>query len=283
MNNQEQTNAVKKALDLSILVSNTKNELALLSCQTYGPKPNAPVAQKIPTVYPEIKPEVKFWSIELLPTICFWPWPIIYYFTGYKRKKELEIFRIRDTPEYRQQCAAIDDEVKKKQAAADELYQKQLKEYQDVILPKYEKALAEWTQMHNKEIERVKTILHSAEKDLSEHYEATKIVPLQYREISALQYIYDSISTSDYSVKEAIDAYDKDRQRRLDQAQINEQRRANNLAREQNDLAMEQNDLLAEQNDIADRARRDARTAAIVGAVQRHNTNKALNKIIKGK
>ena len=70
----------------------------------------------------------------------------------------------------------------------------------------------------------------------------------------------------------AIDMYDRERQRRLDEEKIYEQQRANILV-------MEQNDLLAEQNDIADRARREARTAAFVAAVQHHNTNKALNKI----
>ena len=43
-------------------------------------------------------------------------------------------------------------------------------------------------------------------------------------------------------------------------------------------LAMEQNDLLDRQNSIAEKARRDANIAAAVGAVQRHNTNKAIKK-----
>ena len=45
-----------------------------------------------------------------------------------------------------------------------------------------------------------------------------------------------------------------------------------------NALAMEQNDLLDRQNSIAEKARRDANIAAAVGAVQRHNTNKAIKK-----
>lgn len=45
-----------------------------------------------------------------------------------------------------------------------------------------------------------------------------------------------------------------------------------------NALAIEQNDLLDRQNSIAEKARRDANIAAAVGAVQRHNTNKAIKK-----
>ena len=45
-----------------------------------------------------------------------------------------------------------------------------------------------------------------------------------------------------------------------------------------NALAMEQNDLLDRQNSIAEKVRRDANIAAAVGAVQRHNTNKAIKK-----
>ena len=38
------------------------------------------------------------------------------------------------------------------------------------------------------------------------------------------------------------------------------------------------NALLDRQNSIAEKARRDANIAAAVGAVQRHNTNKAIKK-----
>ena len=54
------------------------------------------------------------------------------------------------------------------------------------------------------------------------------------------------------------------------------QQEANELAYQQNELAIEQNDLLNQQNTIAAKARRDANISSVVGAVQRHNTNKIL-------
>lgn len=84
------------------------------------------------------------------------------------------------------------------------------------------------------------------------------------------------ISTSDYSVREAIESYEKAQQRNLDIARLQEQRFAN-------ELADEQNDLLNLQNNISEKTRRDAKKASAVSAVQRHNTNKTLNEILRKK
>ncbi len=96
------------------------------------------------------------------------------------------------------------------------------------------------------------------------HYETTRLIPLTYREIEKLAYILAIMESSDYTVKEAIDLYDRDRQRALDQQRL--------------EALAEQNAALEEQNAIADRARRDANRAAFVAAVQRHNTNKYLKR-----
>lgn len=113
--------------------------------------------------------------------------------------------------------------------------------------------------------------LAKLKQELSALYEQTHIVPTQYRDAYALQYIYDMISTSDYDVRQTIDSFDKNEQRRLDIMRLQEQQQANALA-------MEQNDLLDRQNTIAAKARRDANIAAVVGTVQRHNTNKTIKK-----
>ena len=279
--NNEHVTAVKKALDLSILISESQEKLNCLSRERFDTKPQPPSHKTATCQYPEIKPKTPFWSIQLLPAIFFWPWIIIYYFTIYKKRKEADIEQIRNSPEYLQQCTLIEEEAKRNQKKFDEEYQIALEEYNTVILPKYQKALEEWTSKHNKKIADTETILKNAESNLAEHYEATKIVPLQYRKIEMLQYIYDMISTSDYSIKEAIEMYDKERQRRLEEERIYEQQRANQLADEQNQLAYDQNELLDQQNRIADRARKDARNAAVVNAVQRHNTNKTLKNAFK--
>lgn len=229
----DQIQALKKALDLSIQIANIKTQLSSLRSQKYDPKPTPPVLQKIPKPqYPEIKPSIPFWTLELLPALVFWPWIIIYYFTGYQDKIKAEKERIRNTPEYQQQCAAMDEAVRQRQIAADEQYRMKLKEYQEVILPKYEKALAEWTQRRNKELEEQEAALNRAEKELAAHYEATKIVPAQYRKIDALRHIYDVVRTSNYTILQAIDNYNQMVQQqieaerlRVQQATYEEERR----------------------------------------------------------
>lgn len=273
MYNQEHVIAVKKALDLSILISKTKDSLSELKSEKFKDEPTAPVRQIFSPNYPEIKSTVEFWSIKLLPTILFLPWIVIYYFI-YKKEKEADIERIRNSSEYRNKCAIIDKEIKQKQEIADKEFKQKLEEYNNTVLAEYKKDLAEWTKQHNQKISDKENILESATKELSEHYLENRIIPTQYREIEILQYIYDMISTSDYSIKEAIDMYDKERQRRLEDERIYQQQQANALA-------MEQNDLLIQQNAINERARRNARNAAIVGAVQRHNTNKILKNKLK--
>lgn len=116
--------------------------------------------------------------------------------------------------------------------------------------------------------------LRNARQNLSLIYQETKIVPSQYRTIEALSYIYEMISTSDCDVIFAIESYDKQKQRELDEARLQEQQLANQLADEQAQL-------LSEQNAIAEKARRDANIASAVSTVQRHNTNKMLKDAFK--
>jgi len=222
----EQIQAIKTALDLSLQVANKKNQLNAISAQTFKAKPTAPIKQQIvQPQYPAIKPQVPFWSAELLPALVFWPWIIIYYFGRYQTKLKEETERIRNTPEYQQQCAAIDEAYRQRDAAAQEQYQEALKQYHETILPAYEKELEEWTKKHNEEVTAFKAELDKLEKELAAHYEATKIVPVQYRRINALQYIYDAMRSSNYSIAEAINSYEQAIRRQIELERLEEERR----------------------------------------------------------
>ena len=269
MNNLEQAAAVKKALDLTKQISGDKFELSRLSLESFRSKPQAPVRETVTAKYPEVRPDVPFWTVELLQALVCWPYIIIYYFTAYKKKKEEAAAKILNSEEYRRQCEAIEEETRQKQAALDDQYNAALKEYNEVTVPEYQRELEKWEKDHTQATEKLQKELEEGQKELAAHYEATRLIPAQYRETDALQYIYDLISSSDYSVREAIEMYDKERQRRLDRQKIYEQQRANRLADEQVQLTYEQ-------NDIADRIRKNERNAAIVGIVQRYNTNKLL-------
>lgn len=280
MSNQEQAIAVKKALDLSVKISETEAELSRLSAESFRSQPSAPQHETVTVKYPEIEPNTPFWTAALLPALFFLPYIIVYYFLIYKKRIEEDTERIRNSDEYKAQCAAIDEAAKRRQAEIDEKYRAAMAEYEKAV-PEYQRELEAWTREHAEKTEAAQSVLSNARRELAKHYEDTRIVPMQYRDIEALRYIFDMISSSDYSIKEAIGLYDKDRQRRLEEQKIYEQQIANRLADEQIQLTYEQNDLLDEHNSISDRASKDARNAAIAEIVQRHNTNKMLKKAFR--
>lgn len=276
MNQQEQVTAIKQALDLTIQISNIKEQLCNLERETFRSKPIPPKQTTIAANYPPIKPNVPFWTTALLPAIVFWPYIIIYYFTTYKKQKEAECERIKNSEEYKAQCRAIDEDRQLRQAEADRQYKAAMKEYNEKILPAYQQEFDKWQNHHNQEITSAQNALSDAKSALDSLYSETKIVPMQYRQIETLEYIYNMVSSSDYTIRESIEMYDKERQRRLEVQKINAQQRANTLADQQIQLTCEQNDLLQEQNYISDRERKNERNAAIIGTIQRHNTNKIL-------
>ncbi len=255
--------------------------------ETFRAEPIKPQKTIITSNYPEIKPSftecVK--SIEqsklIILIVCvffLFPVAIFLFLKEYKNGKNNAIENVKNSAEYKAKCEVIDKETKQKQADADLKYQKALEEYEKVLLPQYKIEFDEWSVNHNKEIETVQNILNTSTEELSNHYENTKIIAMQYRTIPALQYIYDMISTSDYDIMQAIDLYDRSEQRKLDAERLEEQRRLTEQQKTANELAAVNASLLQEQNEIADKARRDANIAAAVGAVQRHNLNKTLKK-----
>lgn len=285
-NNKVET--LKKVLDLEIYIKKSQNKLSGLHNMSFSSAPQPPVCQKINKTYPDIKAQIKFnWIIALAPLavslilarlspiwgsmlIILSPiWIVVYYFAIYRKQKAENIEQIKNSAEYKAQCAEIDAECDKKQAIANQKYEEEKILYETETLPNYQKKLDEWTAKHEQQIKQAENDLSNAQQNLSLIYQETKIVPSQYRTIEALKYIYDMVSTSDYDVTYAIDSYDKQKQRILDEARLREQQLANQLADEQAQL-------LIEQNAIAEKARRDANIASAVGTIQRHNTNKIL-------
>ena len=282
MDKNNQIETVKKALELEQYIVDKKNTLNTLSTKRFKNAPNPPICVQINRSYPVVKSNLPIDKVKaIVPTLIFWPWILIYYFGIYKKEKLADEERIRNSDEYKAQCAALDLEFDKQQESENKKYKEAKMIFDTETMPKYQQELKEWTDKHNAEINDNKRKLSNAESELSSLYNNTNIIPMQYRDIPALQYIYDMISSSDYDVKEAIESYDKKVQRDLDMHKINEQQIANQLAYEQNQLAYEQNALIDEQNYIADKARKQANAAALVGAVQRHNTNKSLKKLRK--
>ncbi len=292
MDNIKQVETVKQVLELEKYIAKTSRTLSRMKSESFEQAPNPPVRTIIQRTYPPIVSQIKFnWVIACMPAIvifilmfAFWwltlllfpaiLWIPIYYFAIHRTKKKEDIERIKNSEKYKAQCSAADREFNKQQEVANQKYEAEKKIYDTETLPKYQKALDEWTLQHNEKVSKIEKDLTNAQNNLNSIYETTKIVPLQYRKIETLQYIYDLMSTSDYDIKQAIDLYDRNEQRKLDEARLYEQQQANQLANEQNDL-------LYEQNEISAKARRDANIASVVGTIQRHNTNKTLKSFKK--
>lgn len=296
MDHRQQVQTVKRALELEKQVESQKYSLQNERAEHFGKaQPQPPVHKEAKYTPPTIQHGCKInWPLMFLPVgalffvgmqsqsvlfillsfAAFLIWPLAYYFAIYRKKRNEIIEQIRKSDSYRKQCTAAREEADRQQQAYDAEYFKEKEQYDMVILPQYRAEYSDWEQEHRAKLEKEEQELEQTKQELAELYEQTRIVPAQYHYIDALQYIYDMISTSEYGVREAIESYDKSEQRRLEESHLQEQRQAN-------ELAMEQNELLDKQNSIAQKARRDANIASVVGAVQRHNTNKTLKKWIK--
>lgn len=272
MEKNKQAEILKRVLELEKRIVDKNRALERLLVEQYAGVPVPPTCEMVVREYPEIKPEVQFDKVKaIVPSLIFWPWFLIYYFGIWNKEKKADIERIRNSEEYKAKCATLDAEFDKQQEIFNKEYEEKKRIYDTETLPQYEKALHEWKTQHKEKVNATREELHAAQKELHEIYNTTKIVPVQYRNITALQYISDMVSSSDYDVKEAIESYDKKTQRDLNAMQIQAQQEAN-------ELAYEQNALLDKQNAIASKARRDANIASAIGAVQHHNTNKTLKK-----
>ena len=300
MDNEEQVIVVKKALDLTVKIAREEKKIGQIEFETYSPMPAAPVRQLVAKKYPEISTKYKTidWLLPFIPTIGYFLFSIssgshvflsiVFSFVIFVGSTIIYfIYRslfyhlvgkqlMADSKKYRAKCAEIDRAAAEQQRIADEQYFAKKREYDQVTLPAYQKGFLEWKEMQEQKIAVIENELEQLRAELELHYESTKLIPLQYRQKSTLRYLYDLMSTSNYDIKAAIELYDRKAQRDLDDTRLQAQRRANALADEQSALLDEQNALLAQQNAIANQARHEARQAAIVAAVQRHNANNLL-------
>ena len=261
MEQEKQIQAVKRALELERAVQSISKDLRRINNERFREQPQPPVKQTVTRTVPPIRPTIQFnWVLAVL--LLFFTsgvGTLIYYFGFYKPKRKAEIEQIARSDAYQQKCLQAKAEFDRMQKELDEQYSREMEQYQTIVLPEYRRALAAWTEQHNSQVQEYQARLEKVKGELEKLYLETRIIPVQYRTIPALQYVYDMISTSDYTIREAIESYDKQEQRKLDTARLQEQRQANQLA-------YEQNDLLDRQNEIAQKARRDANIASVVSA-----------------
>ena len=229
----EQITAVKTALELSARIAQLQEQIESESSQAYAPRPTEPVKQNVPPpAYPPIKPNVPFFTKEKMIKGIFGGGNL---FADHEKEVKAEEERIRNSPEYRQQCAAIDEAYQKRVAFAEEQHQANLKQYHEVILPQYEQGFAEWKKQHEEKLTSFKAEMERLEKELAEHYATTQIVSVQYRKIHALSFIYAAMTDPDFELTAAQAASYYDQAIRLEEE---ERRREEEQRRAEEEAAM---------------------------------------------
>lgn len=159
--------------------------------------------------------------ISALGTVAFWGGIVMTvkeYRRARKEKKSLEeasVIRKKNSDEYKQKCAEIDEENKKRQAKKDqELHDKYVKRYAQyeenmkqykADVENYEQVLIpEWNEEDNALI----TVMNDTHDALQEVY-SRNIIPIQYRKLEALVYLATFLNTSEYDLKFAIENYNQ--------------------------------------------------------------------------
>lgn len=124
MEHQKQVETVKKALELSCQIQNTKDKIVQLRQEQFRDVPAAPVKKIAEYKDPEIKPTIKFnWILALILLVTTSGiGTLAYMFAYYRPKKKQEIEQIRCSPAYQQQCAEVRAEVDRTQQMYDKEY-----------------------------------------------------------------------------------------------------------------------------------------------------------------
>lgn len=284
MDNTNQISTIEKIIELENMVDNLENEVITLDNAQFRPKPLPPITNYVKSHYPPINPKVEYnpvvvWLMPIAAALIFLPSLLftIPYVQKYKDQKLEEcVNRIRNSEIYRAECAQIDARDAEQNRLLKEQYESDTKEYEETILPNWESEFSEWENDRTSRLDAATKELSIKRKELDDLYNTSKLVPAQYRDIDILTYILETMQSSDYDVKAAIEVYDRNAQMALEEERLREQQIANMRASEQNQLLREQNNLVAESNAIADQARFEANAAAVVSAIQHHNTNKYL-------
>lgn len=203
--------------------------------------------------------------------------------------------------EYLAECASAEEACKVKNDELETEYKATMQGYHE-ITRRYRDEKIAWEENRQARYNQLADDYNATINSIENLYNTTKIVPVQYRSVEVISYLYDYMSSSDADIQQGLTSYDSHVQHELTQSHIREQQisnvladernqiaqkqtelsmEQNRLAYEQNLIAVRQNELSEEGNEIARKARRDANIAAAIATIQRHNTNKKLDKMNK--
>lgn len=292
MTREEQLSTIKTLRDLTADLQWQQDTLDELEWSSYDPPAKPVLKAYTKPAYPEPESAIRFnwkvfnyfWAItaliflgicKLFDTPAFLLLHVaitIGYIMKYREMKKADVERVRNSDEFKAKLKKIDDDYNSLVSAAKEKYEKDLAEWTNDLMPRYEINKVKYEEKKRVDIANCKAAITHDKREIARIYGETKIIPTAYRKLPILEYIEDFMASSNFDVDRAIENYDRDQQRAIDEQRFQQEVYYNQLQEQMVD-AQER------ANDIADRARRDANRAEFVAAVQRHNTNKHLKKV----
>lgn len=292
MTREEQLSTIKQLRDLTADLEWQQDTLSELEWSSYDPPVKPVLKTYTKPEYPEPESSMRFnwrvfnyfWAISALiflgicklfdaPAFLLLHVAItIGYIMKYREMKKADVERVRNSDEFKAKLQKIDDDYNGLVAAAKEKYEKDLAEWTNDLMPRYEINKVKYEEKKRVDISNCKAAITHDKREIARIYGETKIIPTAYRTLPILEYIEEFMSSSNFDVSRAIENYDREQQRAIDEKRFQQEVYYNQLQEQMVD-AQER------ANDIADRARRDANRAEFVAAVQRHNTNKHLKKM----
>ncbi len=185
----------------------------------------------------------------------------------------------------------LEEKIRLEQEKIDKEYATQKQKYESVILPQYNDALNLWNANQERKIAIIEEEIRLNKEALDELYANTKIVSLTYRALWILSWLYNDMSTSDHDIRYATELLDRDRQRLATQEAGNIVRKSVGQVEQTMKVGFnavynaieDGNELQLDTINNLSKMRRNMNTGNVIGTVQRHNTNKMLEQMVKKK
>ncbi len=185
----------------------------------------------------------------------------------------------------------LEEKIRLEQEKIDKEYATQKQQYESVILPRYNDALNLWNTNQERKIAIIEEEIRLNKEALDELYANTKIVSLTYRALWILSWLYNDMSTSDHDIRYATELLDRDRQRLATQEAGNIVRKSVGQVEQTMKVGFnavynaieDGNELQLDTINNLSKMRRNMNTGNVIGTVQRHNTNKMLEQMVKKK
>lgn len=185
----------------------------------------------------------------------------------------------------------LEEKIRLEQEKIDKEYATQKQQYEGVILPQYNDALNLWNANQERKIAIIEEEIRLNKEALDELYANTKIVSLTYRALWILSWLYNDMSTSDHDIRYATELLDRDRQRLATQEAGNIVRKSVGQVEQTMKVGFnavynaieDGNELQLDTINNLSKMRRNMNTGNVIGTVQRHNTNKMLEQMVKKK